>query len=219
MNPNQATLRAVLAGALLGAALLLSPRASGHCDTMDGPVIVAAKAALQHNDIGPVLKWVKPDGEAEVKAAFAKTLAVRAKGPEARELADQYFFETLVRVHRAGEGAPFTGLKPAGTPLELPIREADTALETGSVDELVKLVTEKAATGIRQRFSEVREKKAHAEHNVAAGREFVAAYVEYVHYVEGLHQVAQAGGAHHAEAHVAASARDAHNEPAPAQKH
>lgn len=152
---------------------------------------------MEHQDITPVLKWVKPDGEAEVKAAFTKTLAVRTKGPEARELADQFFFETLVRVHRAGEGAPFTGLKPAGATIEPPIREADNAIETGSVDKVVQLVTEEAATGIRKRFAEAREKKKCADEDVDAGREFVAAYVEYVHYVEGLHETAQGAGAHH----------------------
>ena len=87
---------------------------------MDGPVVLTAKTALDHKDVTPVLKWIKKNDEAEIKAAFAKTLAVRTKGPEARELADQFFFETFVRIHRAGEGAPFTGLKPAGTPLAPP---------------------------------------------------------------------------------------------------
>jgi hypothetical protein len=186
---------------------------------MDGPVVQAAKAALEKKDVTPVLKWVKKDGEAEVKAAFAKTLAVRAKGPEARELADQFFFETLVRVHRAGEGAPFTGLKPAGTELGPAIEEADKALESGSVEKVVKLVTDEAAAGIRKRFAEARAKKEQAGHNVEAGREFVAAYMEYVHYVEGLHQAAQSPGAHHAEGHDAAAPKEAHKEAAPQQKH
>jgi len=219
MKTNHTIFRAALAGTVLGAAFLLSPRAFGHCDTMDGPVVQAAKVALEKKDVTPVLMWVKPDGEAEVKAAFAKTLAVRTKDAETRELADQFFFETLVRVHRAGEGAPFTGLKPAGTPLEPPIAEADQALERGSVEKVVKLVTDKAAAGIRQRFAEVRERKQHAEHNVEAGREFVAAYVEYVHYVEGLHQSAEGAGAHHAEGHEAVPAKDAHQQTAPQHKH
>lgn len=206
-------------GALLGAATLLPRTAQAHCDTMDGPVVLTAKAALEKKDVTPVLKWVKKDAEAEIKSAFTKTLAVRAKGPEARELADQFFFETLVRVHRAGEGAPFTGLKPAGTDLGPALEEADKALESGSVDKVVKLVTDEAAAGIRRRFAEARDKKAHAEHNVDAGREFVAAYVEYVHYVEGLHQTAEGAGAHHAEGHEAAPAKDVHQEPAPQHKH
>jgi len=183
---------------------------------MDGPVILAATAALEHKDITPVLKWVKPDGEAEVKAAFTKTLAVRVKGPEARHLADQFFFETLVRVHRAGEGAPYTGLKPAGTPLAPSIREADIALDTGSVNKVVKLVTDDATAGIRKRFSEAKEKKVHAEHNVDAGREFVAAYVDYVHYVEGLHQAAHARSHHHEPATLQPEAHQEHSESASA---
>ena len=219
MKTNRILIQSVLAGTLLSAAGFLAPRALGHCDTLDGPVVLAAKTALERKDVTPVLKWIKQGDEVEIKAAFAKTLAVRTKGAEARELADQFFFETLVRVHRAGEGAPFTGLKPAGTPLEPPIAEADQALETGSPDKVIKLVTQEAAAGIRKRFAETQEKKAHAEHNVEAGRAFVAAYVEYVHYIEALHQAAKAAGAHHVEGHEAVPREDAYHEPAPQHHH
>lgn len=193
----------LLAGTLVGVGLLLPRLARAHCDTMDGPVIRAARIALEHKDVTPVLKWVKPDAEGEIKAAFAKTLAVRKQSPEARELADEFFFETLVRVHRAGEGAPFTGLKPAGTPLEPAIEEADKALESGSVEKVVRLVTEDAAAGLRKRFAVLSEKRRHAEDSVEKGREFVAAYVEYVHFVEGLHRAAQGAGTEHGEAQEA----------------
>lgn len=219
MKTNMNSLRITMAGVLLGAGLLLPQRAFSHCDTMDGPVVLAAKVALAKKDLTPVLKWIKPDSEAEIKAAFARTLAIRAESKEARELADQFFFETLVRIHRAGEGAPFTGLKPAGTELSPAIEEADKALETGSVDKAIKLVTDEVATGIRKRFAEAREKKEHAEHNVQAGREFVAAYVEYVHYIEDLHQAAEAAGAHDAGGHEAATVLDAHQASAPQHKH
>lgn len=193
--------------------------AHAHCDTMDGPVIQAAKVALKKQDVTPVLKWVKSEGEAEVRSAFSKTLDVRTKGTDAQELADQFFFETLARVHRAGEGMPFTGIKPSGTVIEPTVRAADEALERGSVDKLVKQVTDEAAAGIRKRFAEVGEKRKHAEQGVEAGREYVAAYVEYVHYVEGLHQAAQGAGEHHAEGQQAVPAEDAHQEPAPQHKH
>ncbi len=219
MKTNTNNLRIAVAAALLAAGLLLPQRAFSHCDTMDGPVVLAAKAALAKKDVTPVLKWIKPDAEPEIKAAFARTLVVRAQGKEAQELADQFFFETLVRIHRAGEGAPFTGLKPAGTEVDPAIEEADKALESGSAEKVVNLVTDEAAAGIRKRFAEAREKKEHADHNVEAGREFVAAYVEYVHYVEGLHQTAQGAGAHHEQGLEAGAAKDAHHEPAAQHKH
>lgn len=208
-----------MAGVLAGAGLLLPGQVFGHCDTMDGPVVLTARTALEKQDVTPVLKWVKKDSEAEIKSAFAKTLAVRSQGPEARELADRFFFETLVRVHRAGEGAPFTGLKPAGIELAPAIEEADKALESGSVEKVIKLVTDEVTAGIHRRFAETREKKAHAEHNVAMGREFVAAYVEYVHYVEGVHQAAQGSGTRHEAGHEATPAQEAPQESAPQHKH
>lgn len=184
-------LGSALAGAIL-AGLLLPRLAHAHCDTMDGPVIQAAKAALEKQDLAPALKFVKPEGEAEVKAVFARTLAVRGQSAEARELADRYFFENLVRVHRAGEGAPYTGFKPAGSEQEPAVREADKALESGSIHPLIKAAQQELAEGIRERFLKARETKAHAEHNLEAGRAFVAAYVDYVHYVEALHAVVTA---------------------------
>ncbi len=175
-----------------GVVLLLPRTANAHCDTMDGPVVTAAKVALDQRDVTPVLKWVKPEHEDEMRAAFRKTLDVRALSPEARDLADMYFFETLVRLHRAGEGAPYAGIEPAGTPLEPPVAAADKALETGSVDALVKMVTDAVAAGIRERFARAAETRKHADDSVEAGREFVEAYVVFVHYVEGLYLTATA---------------------------
>lgn len=182
-------------------ASLLAPLPAGaHCDTLDGPVVADARAALERRDVTPVLKWVRADDESEVRAAFDKALAVRSKGPEAKALADKYFFETLVRVHRAGEGAPYTGLKPAGAELGPAVTGSDKALEKGSADDLVRLVTDEAARGIRERFSRALDKKRHADESVEAGREFVEAYVEYVHYAERIFEDAarpatHAGGA------------------------
>ncbi|MDM8006825.1 MAG: DUF6448 family protein [Phycisphaerae bacterium] len=167
-----------------------------HCDTMDGPVVTDARQALEKGDPTPVLKWVKKEHETEIREAFKKTLAVRTKGPEARELADMYFFETLVRIHRAGEGAPYTGLKPAGTELDPSVVASDRALESGSVDALVKMITDLVAGGIRQRFTRAAAAKEHAGHTVDAGREFVAAYVEFVHYVERLYLDAKGAADH-----------------------
>ncbi len=197
-------IKTLATGTLSAVWLLAAASAFAHCDTLDGPVVTDAKTALAKKEITPVLKWIKPEHEAELKAAFARTLAVRAQSKEARDLADQFFFETLVRVHRAGEGAPYTGLKPAGTKLDPAVEAADHALESGTADALIKAVTDETAAGIRRRFTETVEKKKHAEHNVEAGREYVAAYVEFVHYVEALHSTATREAAAHEHGEAAA---------------
>jgi hypothetical protein len=169
-----------------------------HCDTLDGPVVATARIALEKGDVTPLLKWVSHDDEKEIKDAFNKTIAVRKQGGEAKELADMYFFETLVRIHRAGEGAPYTGLKP-GEAIDPAVALADKALETGNVDKLVNVLTGAMANGIRERFAKAYENQKHADDNVEAGREFVESYVIFTHYVEGLHGLIKGGAAHHGE--------------------
>lgn len=167
--------------------------AAAHCDTMDGPVIADARKALDTNDVTPVLKWVKKKDEKEIRTAFAK--AQRAKGRKNAAAAENQFFQALVRIHRAGEGAPFTGLKPAGQ-VEPAIAEADKALATGSADALVKMISDDAAAGIRKRYERAAAAYQHKDESVEKGREFVQAYVEYTHYVERLHQAAFGQGGH-----------------------
>jgi len=167
---------------------------NAHCDTLDGPVVATAKVALENGDLTPVLKWVKKGDEQDIRELFQKTLRVRKQGKEAKELADMYFFETLVRIHRAGEGAPYTGLKTEA--VEPIIAEADKALESGKVDNLVKMVADTVAKGIRERFEHAKETKKHADESVEKGREFVEAYVEFTHYVERLHMDAMGPSGH-----------------------
>jgi hypothetical protein len=179
--------------------------ARAHCDTLDGPVVETARKALETGQVNPVLAWVRPADEAEIRAAFTRAVAVRKAGPEARQLADTWFFETLVRVHRAGEGAPYTGLKAAGQDLGPAVPAADKAIEKGSPDAVEKLVVDAVRSGLRERYARVMARKPPAA-DVAAGRAWVEAYVPYVHYVEGVFEAAHGKlGAHPepaAEAHA-----------------
>src|SRR4030042_1993288 len=186
-NKYLAIILAVLRG------LIFSPsNARAHCDTLDGPVIQDARMALEKGEVTPVLKWVKQESEPQIRAAFEKALAGRK--PKA-EGADMEFFETLVRVHRAGEGADFTGLKPVGE-VEPIVAQADKALATGSVDDLTSQMSQHLSVGVRERFERVLEVQKHKDESVEAGREYVEAYVSYVHYVEGLHEKIAGKGSH-----------------------
>lgn len=175
--------------------LLLHAEALAHCDAMDGPVVVDAQEAFADKDVTPALKWVQEDQEQQIRKAFQDTLAVSTKGEDAKKLAEMYFFETLVRLHRASEGAPYTGLKPAGTQPDPGVEAADEALENDDVDTLIKKINAHVAEGIRKRYEHAKETKAHAGDSVNAGRKFVMAYVHYTHYVRGISQAA-AGGSH-----------------------
>lgn len=200
---------------LLTAALLFAaaspPPALAHCDGLDGPVVTAARQALQAGDANLILIWVQPKDEAEIRRAFDRTMKLRKLNDEARDLADTYFFETLVRVHRAGEGAPYDGLKAAGRDLGPAIPAADLAIASGDVAPLVTLVTASAGDGIREQYEKARALKSYKKNDVAAGRKYVAAYVTYLHYAERLYAAtAHPTHGHYEESEAEALAAGAH---------
>lgn len=193
----------LFAAALTLATLITAAGAFAHCDSLDGPVLLDAKAALEKGDVTPILKWIPVHDEEEIKAAFAKTSALRVKGEDVREMADLYFFETLVRIHRAGEGFAYTGLKGSVKDAGPAVNGADGALESGCDHALTGMIVEDVKVGINERFERTKALKAKAADSVEAGREYVAAYVDYVHHVEGIHVAATKTAGHGgADAHA-----------------
>lgn len=182
----------------------------GHCDTLDGPLAVLARKALEEKNVNLVLPWVRPEDDPEIRRAFDHAQVVRDLGPEARSLADRHFLETLVRIHRAGEGAPFTGLKPTGRDLGPAVPAADRALKTGSADALVKLLVDAVSAGVRARFHTAAERQRFDPNDVVAGRRYVEAYVPYVHYVERLWEVATGPVRGHPTEHEAQARQGEH---------
>ena len=185
-----------LPAVIVAAMLMMWPAgAFAHCDTLDGPVVRAAQRALDARNPAEALVWVQPADETEVRDAFDRALAVRDLNDTAKALADRYFFETVVRLHRAGEGAPYTGLKPAAATPNPVILAADLSMARHSLASLNALLVPALQAGLREHFEHVTKASNWPRGDVTAGREFVKAYVEFVHYVERLHE-AIAGAVH-----------------------
>lgn len=192
-------------GLALAMAALGARDARAHCDTMDGPVVAAARRALEQGAVQHALIWVQPAQEAEVRHAFAITRKVWLLGGDSRKVAEHHFLETVVRLHRLGEGEPYTGLKPAGT-VDPAVAAADTALASGSPERLERMLLHAVRDGLRVRYERALAARRFDAADVDAGRRYVEAYVPLVHYVEQVHAVA--AGRPHAPA--AAPAHDRH---------
>jgi hypothetical protein len=163
--------------------------ANAHCDTKDGPVVADARKALEQKNVNYVLKWVQATDEKEIKESYELTMKVRELSPEAQTLADNYFFETLVRIHRSGEGVPYTGVKPSGTPIDEKILAADKAITLGNLSPLNNLVPKDKFSELQKRFDKVISLKNFDVNNVQAGREYIEAYVQFFHFAEGEEEV------------------------------
>ena len=171
-----------------------------HCDSLDGPVVTAAAHALAAGDVELVLPYVPAEGEDEVEAAFEDARAARTLGPAAREVADRWFFETVVRVHREGEGAPYTGLKPAGMDVGPVIPLAERAIAFGSPDELVDLLTSELAREVQRRLAGALHLQASADSDVPAAREYVEAMLGFEVWAHSVHEALRSRP--HEHAHV-----------------
>ena len=175
-----------LPGLALAVLMVSAANSFAHCDTMDGPVVKAAQSALKTRNVNLVLIWVSKKDEVEVKQSFRLALHVRVLNREARQLADKYFFEMVVRLHRAGEGQPYTGLKPAGSNVDPVIRAADQALDNSSSETLVKFFPENIRVEVEDRFRDTLSRKKFHRNDVEAGRRYVEAYVALLEYLEHL---------------------------------
>lgn len=171
-----------------------------HCDTMDGPVVKAAKLALEKGTVNLILPWLPKKGENELKEAFERTLRVRKLGKEAKELADYWLFETAVRLHREGEGEPYTGLKPAGLDEGPVVPRAEEAIEKGDASEVIEFLSHTVEEEVQKRLDHALSLKDYDEHDVDAAREYVEAMLEFMLYSHKLYIYTTSAGGHAAEA-------------------
>jgi hypothetical protein len=191
----------LVAAAMTAAGLSLpSPPALAHCDSVDGPVATAAVRALDAANVNLALPFVPATAGPEVNVAFDQALRVRGLDAAAKALADRWFMETVVRLHRAGEGAPYTGLKPAGTDFGPAIAGAERALDSGDIAPLQTLISETVREAVAARFATAR-----AQHDISiapataadvpAARERARAEFAFMEFVEAI-RLAAGGGEH-----------------------
>lgn len=176
---------------------IMSLHALGHCDTRNGPVVMAARESLKTGNINHVLVWVLKKDETEVKEAFRQTLEIRKLNPTLEKWADNYFFETVVRIHRLGEGEPYTGIKDAMVP-EKAILAVDSALELETVDQILQLLQSSLQKSLKDKFYGVLVKKHYDLNNIEAGRAYIERYIDLLHYVENVYGVINPRQVHNA---------------------
>jgi hypothetical protein len=176
-------------------------QAFAHCDSYDGPVIKDALKAFKQNNVSLVLKWVNAEHEQEIKSLFDKTVKIKkTSDKEISQIIETHFLETLVRLHREGEGEPYTGLKPAGSVTPV-IQMADASIENKSADVLVTKLKAHIEKDIREKYQLLQELSKTKDESVEKGKAYVAAYVSYTHTLEGLEAALKGHEGHSAEKH------------------
>ncbi|MDO5665485.1 MAG: DUF6448 family protein [Bacteroidia bacterium] len=173
----------------------VSMPASAHCDSYDGPVIKDAMKALETNNVNLVFKWITQEQEKEIVNLFDKTYSLKRGDKEIYSIVEKHFLETLVRLHRETEGAPYTGLKPAGTTKQI-VMLSDKAIENNDIDGLLGKLNNHIATVIKEKYHKVETLNKIKDNSAEEGRAYVEAYVDYTHSLEALHDILEHGGGH-----------------------
>ena len=171
-----------------------------HCDSLDGPVVRAAQRALHAGNVALVLPYVPKAAAREVLDAFAKVMEARRASAVCAEVADRYFYETVVRLHRAGEGAAFTGLKPAGLDVGPVIPVAEKAIESGNAGALEDVLVTAVREQLAERFHHLDHLREGIHGGVDGARAYVQAMLGLQVWAHGLYQATRATG--HAMGHA-----------------
>jgi hypothetical protein len=167
-----------------------------HCDTLDGPIVKACRKAFEVDNVKFALPWVPESDEGEVREAFKRVQRVRKKwDSESSDISELWFFELVVRLHRAGEDEPFTGLRPAGLDWGPVLPLTDKAKATGDPGEVIKLITGEVEHELFERFMNMTKKKNFDPNDVSKAREYVHAELDFVLFAHRLWSFVESGGA------------------------
>lgn len=175
--------------------LMGTQQASAHCDSFDGPALIDAAKALETNNVELIKKWILAEDEAVVVPLFHKTYSLKDGDAEVYEIVKTHFYETFVRLHREMEGATFTGLKPAGTTAHITVM-SDKALENGNFEGLLVALNKHVNGQLTEKYEKTAALYRVKDRSVEDGRAYVAAYVDYTHAVEAVHDILEGGGHH-----------------------
>lgn len=201
IKPSKSSLQTILSVVFVSLFMIFgSLPASAHCDSYDGPTIKDAMKALETNNVNLVLKWITPEQEKEIIPLFNKTYALKSGDKEVYAIVEKHFFETLVRLHRETEGAPYTGLKPARTTKEI-VQLSDQAIVSKDIEDLLGKLNNHIGKVIKEKYEKVAALDKVKNDSPEKGREFVEAYVDYTHTIEAIHDIVEQGGGHSAHKH------------------
>jgi hypothetical protein len=155
-------------------------------DITNGPVLKAAKLALETGNVNYVLIWFPEESENKLKNLFEKTFCERRAGKDVHGVTIDWYFETLSRLHRDRDGALYTCMKPNGLDVSPVVPKAERAIETCNAEEIIEVVPKTMEGDLRQHFHYVMEKRNYDVNNIIAGRAYVAAFIDFIVYLHNL---------------------------------
>ena len=152
----------------------------------NGPVRKAAEMALVTGDADYVLLWVLKESENTLKNLLEKTCCERNSQKYVQNNSPDWYFETVNRLFERSWKTDFSGRDSGGFDENPIVRMVQRAIESGEINELCRIVPQPERDDLMQRFIDLIHKRNYDLHNLAAGRAYVSAFLDFTGRVHNL---------------------------------
>lgn len=155
-------------------------------DSHNGPMMIAAKRALETGKAHHILIWIPEKSENTLKNLLEKVCCKRRIQADGHDRIVDWYFETISRFH-SGYYGPHNLNISTKTPEEKSIIFlVESACESGNFEEITTVIRDTPTGEMRQRFDDVMKKRNYCEENIAAGRVYVSVFTYFIAFVNNL---------------------------------
>lgn len=146
----------------------------------NGPVMRAAKMALETGNVDYILIWVPEESANTLKNLLEKTCCERTTRRKARNHSVEWYMQTINRLHSEYFRPHDLNISTKTAEERRTILQVEKACETGNFDEIATVMQVTSDEEIRRRFNEVLDKSDYDVDNIAAGRAYVSAFTDFI---------------------------------------
>jgi hypothetical protein len=152
----------------------------------DGPVISAAKRALETGNAHYILIWIPEESENTVKNLLEKAYCERYTQKNAYNHIVDWYFETINHLHSVHYGPYNLTISTKAPEEKTIIFLVERTCESGNFEEITTVIQDTPSGEMRQRFNDVMKKRNYGVENIAAGRVYVSAFTDFIAFVNNL---------------------------------
>jgi len=155
----------------------------------NGPVIIAAKKALETGNPNYVLIWVPEESENTLKNLLEKTFCERSTRKNIQNRGIDWYFESVNRLHFTCRWPHCPGMTSDGSDMKMIVSMVERAFETGNCEEICGVLPIAHTAEVKLRFHNVMNKRNYTVDDIAAGRAYVSAFIAFIAYLHNLSSV------------------------------
>jgi hypothetical protein len=152
----------------------------------NGPVIRAAKMAMETGNASYILIWLPKEAENTLKNLLERTYCENRTRKNTQNHSIDWYFKSVNRLHSRYGWPDYPGMKFKETDEETIALMVERAFESGNFEEINSIIPLNHSGDARERFHKVMMKRNYSVDDIAAGRVYVSAFIAFIVYLHNL---------------------------------